>query len=584
MDDAARVREKIDIVSLISEYIPLKKMGRNFTTNCPFHTEKSPSFVVSPERQIWHCFGCGKGGDVFTFLMEYENLDFIEALRILAKKTGIVLKENYSNLQSSQKDKFYKLNKIAQEFYNYVLLNHSAGKKALQYLLEKRKLNKGLIENFGLGFSPSGGTALSDYLISKKKYKKEDLIAAGLSFQRGSRVIDFFRGRIMFPLTDIRGNVVGFSGRITEQNTDGPKYINTKETLIYHKGRMFFGFDKAKEEIKERGFVIIMEGEFDVISSFKEGIKNSIAIKGTALTEEQATILSRVTEKVMLCLDRDLAGLEATKRSLAVLEKKGILSNVVVIDGGKDPDEILNNDPISFRKSVDSSISAYEFLIKEISKKYNKDSADGKRKITNEILPLISLVENEIVKEHYLKKLSQEIDTSIESLSRQFGKLDKEDSSNKGFVKKEEKERREVLEEYLLSLVIQAEEKEKLANIINDFVSIYKFKIKSYEKILTGISDAINEKMSIPDFSKTLPSELIESFNKFFLVQLPKFDSQDKYYEEVQKITKELKIIYFKQRVRDIGDKLKKQEFKSPEEKEKLKEDFSSIAKSLSAL
>ncbi|MBI2032748.1 MAG: DNA primase, partial [Candidatus Levybacteria bacterium] len=429
MDDAARVREKIDIVSLISEYIPLKKMGRNFTTNCPFHTEKSPSFVVSPERQIWHCFGCGKGGDVFTFLMEYENLDFIEALRILAKKTGIVLKENYSNLQSSQKDKFYKLNKIAQEFYNYVLLNHSAGKKALQYLLEKRKLNKGLIENFGLGFSPSGGTALSDYLISKKKYKKEDLIAAGLSFQRGNRVIDFFRGRIMFPLTDIRGNVVGFSGRITEQNTDGPKYINTKETLIYHKGRMFFGFDKAKEEIKERGFVIIMEGEFDVISSFKEGIKNSIAIKGTALTEEQATILSRVTEKVMLCLDRDLAGLEATKRSLAVLEKKGILSNVVVIDGGKDPDEILNNDPVSFKKSVDSSVSAYEFLIKEISKRYNKDSADGKRKITNEILPLIFLVENEIVKEHYLKKLSQEIDTSIESLSRQFGKLDKEDSS-----------------------------------------------------------------------------------------------------------------------------------------------------------
>ena len=321
MDQAAQIREKIDIVSLISEYIPLKKMGRNFTTNCPFHNENTPSFVVCPERQIWHCFGCGKGGDAYTFLMEYENMEFFEALQALAKKIGVTLQNTGSSFASDKKQTIFSLNKLAVEYYNYVLTKHSVGKKALIYLKEKRGLNEKLINTFKIGFSPGRGDALSKYLINKKKFKAIDLVDAGLSIQRDSRTIDFFRGRIMFPLIDHRGNIVGFSGRSITDEDSGPKYINTKDTLVYHKGSMFFGLNIAKEEIKKQEFRYCNEGEFDVISAFKEGIGNAVALKGTAFTENQALLLSRFAPKVAMCLDKDSAGVLALKRSLPSLRK-----------------------------------------------------------------------------------------------------------------------------------------------------------------------------------------------------------------------------------------------------------------------
>ena len=196
MDQASQVREKIDIVALISEYITLKKMGRNFTAVCPFHQENTPSFVVSPERQIWHCFGCGKGGDAFTFLMEYENLEFIEALRILAKKVGVTLKTTGSSYSAGKKDAIYQLNNLAAEYYNYVLTRHNVGKAALTYLTEKRGLNEKLIKTFNIGYSPINGEDLTKFLIGKKKFTQQALLEAGLSFQKGSRAFDFFRGRI----------------------------------------------------------------------------------------------------------------------------------------------------------------------------------------------------------------------------------------------------------------------------------------------------------------------------------------------------------------------------------------------------
>ena len=277
MDQASSVREKIDIVSLISEYIPLKKMGRNFTTLCPFHSENTPSFVVSSERQIWHCFGCGKGGDAFTFLMEYENLEFVEALRLLAKKAGVTLKIGGDSFTTSKKENIYSLNNLASDYYNFVLTKHEAGKSAMEYLIKKRGLSLELIKTFNIGFAPSGGMDLSNYLMKKKNFKREDLIDAGLSFQKDNRIVDFFRNRIIFPLIDHRGNTVGFSGRSIDDKSYGPKYINTRDTLVYHKGGMFFGLNKAKEEIKKEEFAIVVEGEFDVISLHKEGIKNTIA-------------------------------------------------------------------------------------------------------------------------------------------------------------------------------------------------------------------------------------------------------------------------------------------------------------------
>lgn len=253
MDQVAQVREKIDIVNLISEYIPLKKSGRNFTTTCPFHNEKTPSFVVSPERQIWHCFGCGRGGDAFSFVMEYENIEFIEALRMLAKKTGIRLKLGDNSASTSKKERIFELNKLASNYYNYVLTDHSSGKDALRYLKEKRGITEKLIKTFNIGFSGGGRGDLTNYLIDKKKYTNKDLIDAGISFQKDSRSFDFFRNRIIFPLIDHRGNIVGFSGRKITEDGYGPKYINTKETFAYHKGSTFFWLEYCKRRYKKAG-------------------------------------------------------------------------------------------------------------------------------------------------------------------------------------------------------------------------------------------------------------------------------------------------------------------------------------------
>ncbi len=583
MDQASEVREKIDIVSLISEYLPLKKTGRNFTTVCPFHSENTPSFVVSPERQIWHCFGCQKGGDVFTFLMEYENLEFIETLRILAKKVGVTLKTSGTSFASSKKEEIYSLNNLAAEYYNFVLTKHPAGRKALEYLIKERGLNEKLIKTFNIGFAPSRGEDLSKFLIGKKKYSNLSLVEAGLGIQKGGRVIDFFRHRIIFPLIDHRGNIVGFSGRNISSNDFGPKYINTRDTLVYHKGSMFFGLNQAKDEIKKEEYSIVMEGEFDVISAFKEGIKNAVALKGTALTESQALLLSRFAPKTALCLDQDSAGIEAIKRSIPVLEKRGLMITVILTDE-KDPDDALRRDPAGFKKSLKNQMEVYDFLIEKNLSENDKNTAQGKKKITDEILPLISSIQNEIVKEHYLKKLSMTIETSYDALIRQLDK--KAQSSEQNPVLKIQKQnRREMLEEYLLSLIIQGTNPKDLILKSKDILSEYKFEIPSIGKIFSDLAIFLNksEKFTIEAFSKNLAKELSPIFDKCFLLPLPKFENSSKYQEEVLRVSKDLRITFLKERIKEIGKNLK-EKAETEEEIEKLQKEITAIASQFSSL
>ncbi|HYM65031.1 MAG TPA: DNA primase [Candidatus Sulfotelmatobacter sp.] len=585
MDDLSKIKEKIDIVSFISEYLPLKKMGRNFKANCPFHSENTPSFVISPERQIWHCFGCGKGGDIFTFLMEYENVEFTESLRTLAKKAGVELKESgFKKEEYSEKEKIYKINNQALKFYNFILTNHPAGKIALSYLLEKRKINKGIIETFQLGFSPNNSNALSDYLIKKKGYKGKDLNLAGVSFERGGRVFDFFRGRIIFPLFDHRGNVVGFSGR-SLNDSDMPKYINTKETSVYHKGSMFFGLNGAKEEIKKKQEAIIVEGEFDAISLFMEGIKNVVAIKGTALTENQVNLLSRFTPKVILCLDQDSAGFEATKRSLEAIEKKGLTASIIVLKDAKDPDEAIKKDPVLFKKSVKEHIGVYDFLIDKILSENNKDSADGKKVITDTILPLLSNISNEIIKEHYLKKLSKEIDVSLDTLLKEVEKLKNKNLEDKIIIpSKDKRTRRELLEEYLLSLIIQSENLKKLLDETSKILKDYQFQTTSLDKILQGLYalSEKSEKVDIKNFSKNLSKELTSSFDICYLFPLPKFSSDLKYEEEVKKVSKELLGIQIREKIKLVSDEIKEKEYKKDEKSlDNLKKEFTKLLSQL---
>lgn len=588
MDQVTEIREKIDIVSFIAEYVPLKKMGRNFKANCPFHTENTPSFVVSPERQIWHCFGCNKGGDAYTFLMEYENMEFPEALRVLAKKTGVTLKESqFKQGFYSEKEKIFTINNLALKFYHYILTTHAAGKIALSYLTKERKLGKGTIEAFELGFSPNTGSSLSDYLTKKKNYTNKDLVLAGLAIERNGSLYDFFKNRIMFPLFDHRGNVVGFSGRALN-DSDMPKYVNTRETSVYHKGSMFFGLNSAKEEIKQKENAIVVEGEFDAISLFQEGIKNVVAIKGTALTESQVSLLARFTPKITLCLDQDSAGFEATKRSLEIIEKKGLVTSIIILNNAKDPDEAVKKNPLEFKKAVKESVGIYDFLIDKFILENDKTSASGKKEIADNLLPLFSNITNEIIKEHYLKKLSKILDISFESLIKETDKFSKKNQEDKIIIPKRDKRgRRELLEEYLIALIVQNENLKEVVEDVKKLLFDYKFETPVFSKILENIylyfeknlpDGKQEQKFQAGEFSKNLSKELLAAFDTCYLLSLPKFVSQLRYEDELKKVIKELLAIYVKDRVKLISEEIRQKEnTKTKEKLEKLKKEFTRL-------
>ncbi len=587
MDDVARVREKTDLVSLIGDYIPLKKAGRNFKALCPFHGEKTPSFVISPERQIWHCFGCQKGGDCFTFLMEYEHLEFPESLEALAKRAGVPLSDfgKFHTATNSKKDLFYKLNHLAAEYYHYVLTKHPVGKNALSYLTKERGVNPQIVDTFMLGFAPRVGNALTRYFVGKKKYNPSDLLEAGLSVRRGSMFFDFFHSRIMFPLYDHRGNVLGFSGRILDESERMAKYVNTKDTLVYHKGSTFFGLNVTKDAIKKADHAILMEGEFDVLSAFQEGITNVVAVKGTALTENQVQLLTRFTNQVSLCFDQDAAGIEALKRSIPLLEKKGATITVIVTKG-KDPDVEIREDPYQFKKEAKEAAHAYDFLLSHTLSRIGNETIEKKKRIADVLLPFFGKIENEIVKEHYLRKLADSLETTYERIIRQLEKAQPTDMVAKITQQVERKrERRELLEEYLLALILQSssvrESAQKSAAILGENMG----KDRASQKILGLLFSSIRVRGSFSQeaFVKELPKELVDTFDRCFLLPLPKFPDEEYYMREIVKVVKELKKVRIKAKMKTISEEIKKKESseKNEDEVQELHKAFSTLATEL---
>lgn len=592
MDQVAQIREKTDIVSLISEYVPLKKLGRNFKTTCPFHNEKSPSFVVSPERQIWHCFGCQKGGDCYTFLMEYENLEFPEALRLLAKRTGIEL-EQYkgSSPSASKKEAIYKINSLAAEFYHYVLVNLPAGKKALAYLTDERKISPEVIKTFNIGYAPKSGRALVDYLITKKKFLSEDVVDAGLTSMRGGRVSDFFTDRIMFPLLDHRDNVIGFSGRVMDPSTTQMgKYINTRETLVYHKGEVFFGLNTAKAEIKKENRAIIMEGEFDVISSFQEGIGNAVAVKGTALTPIQVNLLARFCSKVSLCFDQDKAGQDALLRSIPTLEKKGLTITVVLIPGGKDPHDAILSDPFVFKQAVKHDVGVYDYLIDTTVKKYGGKHAEDKKQISDVMLPLLHGIENEIIKEHYMRLLATKLDTSYESIERQIEKGQTQKTVEKIVqVAQEKKNREEMLEEYLLALIVQHALSQQAVATIDSILTKEIPQERSAQKILYQLMVFFQQHPTgtLQQCDAQLSEALRKTYETAFLYPIPKFADDTQYVEEVKKAANELKMQYIRTKMKQLSEQIKQNEAqgektdKEDVQLEQLQQEFTQLSTQL---
>ena len=605
MDQVSEIRDKINIVDLISSYMPLKKMGANFKGICPFHGEKTPSFVVSPERQIWHCFGCNRGGDAYTFIMEYEKVEFVEALRILAEKTGVTL-QKFSHDSSSEKERIYKLNLLASQFYNFVLTKHKAGEKGLAYVLN-RKINEKVIKTFQIGFAPENGRSLTNFLKNKKGYKDKDLIDAGLSITTSRGLRDFFYNRIMFPLIDHRGNIIGFSGRVIDPDVKTSKYINTKETLVFHKGNAFFGLNIARDAIKKENKAIIMEGEFDVISAFQNGIENIVAIKGTALTENQAKLLGRFTSRVALCLDQDSAGIVAMKRSIPILEKTGLITTVIQTPNGKDPDEALKTDPLGFKKAIKKDISIYDALLEWSLKFENPTDLNGKKNIADELLPVINLISNEIIKDHYLKKLSEVLSVSMEVLIKEQERLAKKEivGKDREIISPVSKKslpagrqaRQTVLEEYLTAIVVQSLNPTKAIKNLNSLVLEFNWETPSFQKILLLINNLFanrqdlsagrqdlseKENFASKNLYEIIPEELRSSMDICFLFPVSEM-TLDQSLEEVKKMSQELALILVKNEIKEKTKKLKIAENeKNEQEIEDLERKLSDLTAKLS--
>jgi DNA primase len=550
------IKRRIDIVDFIGSFISLKKTGRNFKALCPFHQEKTPSFIVSPERQIWHCFGaCNEGGDVIKFLMKWENITFFEALRELARKTGVQLKKiTFEDNVWKKKERYIAMNQLAADFFDYLLHKANYGKKALDYLLS-RHIKLPIIKKFQLGYAPSSWDSLYKFL-KRKKFEEEEMFENGLLVKgEKGNFYDRFRGRIIFPIRDHRGNIIAFSGRLIDDKQKEAKYINTPETPIYHKRETLFGIDLAKEEIKTNNNVFIVEGEFDVISPHQHGFKNFVAIKGSALTKEQLMLLKRYTNHLTLALDTDLAGQEALIHGLEEAEQLDFEIEVINFDYAKDPDEAIIKDPIKFKKIISQPIPIYDFLIDFFKKRYPDDDPFSKKKLGEAMTPIIAKINNPIVQSHYIKKIASILEVSESVIERLIKKVNqRKKTANFSYHKPKSKLKvpREILiENYILSVILQDKDPYPKLKKFFSIIDVSDFVIPSHQKIFQVLINYSQhyEKFNLEQFIANLPLELKPIFDEIFLFASVEQDLKE---DNFEKLVLEMKKLSLKRKIKAI--------------------------------
>ncbi len=516
------IKKKIDIIEFIGSYVNLKKAGRNFKGNCPFHQEKTPSFVVSPERQIWHCFGsCGEGGDAISFYMKWENISYLEAVKELAGKLGISVEGlKLDDPKSKIKERLLLANTYAAQFYSYMFHKNKYGQYAKEYII-KRGIREEMAKKFELGYAPSSWDSLYRYLVSKH-FSSKELLDAGLVLKsEHGKLYDRFRGRLMFPIKDVKGNIIGFSGRILDGKDKTAKYINTPETLIYHKRESLYGFHFAKEAVKKEKHIILVEGEFDMISPYQHGIEHVAAIKGSAVTHEQLMLIKRFTNTITLALDTDEAGEEAIKRAIEEAEKLDFEVRVVTFDYAKDPDEAVRKDSAQFKKIIQKPIPIYDFIMSLYQKKYPEKDAFSKKYIGEGVAPFFTYIQNPIIESHYIKKLAQLLEVSEASVRTLLVKKKyRKRSSASTFIKpsKNLQNRDEVIQKHLLSLLLQHNHNKSLLQKVVRFISQEDFSYPAYRKLFSIIQTSdIFSTGHINTFADSLPTELKSLFDELYL-------------------------------------------------------------------
>ena len=417
MQDAKEeVRARLSIEDVIGEYVELKRAGRNLKGLSPFTEERTPSFVVSPDKQIWHDFSSGKGGDLFSFVMQVEGMDFRQALEHLARKAGVELQQfsGGDGRVAKRKERARQALDLAARYFQQVLVKSPT---ALNYVVKKRGLSRKTIEEFVIGYAPEGRSTLVD-VLRKRNFTDQELKDAGLVNQYGG---DLFRGRMVVALSDPSGGVVGFTGRIIVDDPKAPKYLNTPQTLLFDKSRHVFGLFQAKESIRQQNCAVIVEGNLDVVSSHQAGVKNVVATAGTAMTEYNLRALSRLAERIKLAFDGDKAGLAATERAIEIAQRVGVEVEVVTLPGSaKDPDELIQQDVKLWQQAIDSSQPAVEWVIHQYQNREDLSTAEGKRRFTTASLQLIGGLQDPVEREHYMEILGSIAGVSLSAIEQKL--------------------------------------------------------------------------------------------------------------------------------------------------------------------
>ena len=418
MEPKEQIRERIDVADLVGEYLQLKTAGQgSWKAVCPFHAEKTPSFYVSRPKQIWHCFGCDKGSDIFSFVMEMEGVDFREALEILGGKAGVEIPK-YNNQAGDDRSRLKQANEFAEAVYRKVL-GASAGSEARAYL-QKRGIDDGLVELFGIGYAPSGWSSLVD-LAKKKQISAKDLLDGGLALnsKKGSGAIDRFRNRLMIPLCDNHGNGVELTGRVLDPN-DSPKYMNSPQTAIYDKSALLYGLHLAKTASKHAGEMIVVEGNLDVVASHKAGVEHVVASSGTALTERQLALLKRYTSRLIFSFDTDAAGFAAARRGMRLASSMGFDVRVVQIppELGKDPDDLVQKDPALWQKVVKEHVGKMEFFFNRLVLNVDMKDVAAKKMAGKEFLPEVKALADPIEQEHWARRFADHLGVSLDAVKK----------------------------------------------------------------------------------------------------------------------------------------------------------------------
>jgi len=594
------IKERLDIVEVIGSYIKLQKAGANYRALCPFHSEKNPSFFVSPARQIWHCFGgCSLGGDMFKFVMKIEGVEFGDALRILAQKAGVELKRQtpeYKEWQT-ERNRLYEICDLATKFFEKQIEESKTGKEAEKYLLE-RGINEESLKKWRIGYAPDVWQGLADFLTSRG-YGQEEIKKAGLglSSERGS-FYDRFRGRIIFPIFDLNSQVIGFGGRVFKEKDQKEiaKYVNTPNTLLYDKSRLLYGLDKAKGEIRKRDSCILVEGYTDVIMVSQAGNANVAATSGTALTPYQLKILKRYSENLLTAFDMDIAGDTATKRGVDLAQARGFNIKVITMPSGSDPADIVSKNPKDWEKLVGEAKSILEFYFKTTFALSNPKTPEGKREISKILLPVIKRIPNKIEQAFWIQELAKKLEVKEESVEEELKKTKdlpsvypgpEEGSEGKENLSEiKQKTRKELLEEQILTFILKSPE--NLDLIAKKEISLFSPQIS---QILTyfkksqdfpALSSSLGTPRQIKALQKNLPIELIDLINYLSLkAEVEELDLPD-LKEEFKNCLKEIRILEIKNKLGQFSRNIKKAEEEKDSPKiKKLLGEFNSHSKSL---